>query len=109
MSETSHEKIQGDLPDNFTRLREERPGLRKVSSDPHRTFSEADGIEPLPPRRLIDVEALAALWSVSTATLYNWVFQKRIPYVKLGRALRFDLEELEEFRRRCTIPLAGKR
>jgi excisionase family DNA binding protein len=65
--------------------------------------------EPPPPRRLIGVEALAELWSVSKATLYNWVFQKRIPYVKLGHALRFDVEELEEFRRRCTIPLAGKR
>jgi len=64
---------------------------------------------PPPPRRLIDVEALAELWSVSKATLYNWVFQKRIPHVKLGHALRFDVEELEEFRRRCTIPLAGKR
>jgi excisionase family DNA binding protein len=62
-----------------------------------------------PPRKLIDIEELSALWSVPKATLYNWVNQRRLPYVKLGRSLRFDLLQIEELRERSTIGVAGRR
>ncbi len=62
-----------------------------------------------PPRKLIDIEELSALWSVPKATLYNWVNQGRLPYVKLGRSLRFDLVHIEDLRERSTIDLAGRR
>ncbi len=61
------------------------------------------------PRRLINIDELSALWSVPKATLYNWVNQRRLPYVKLGRSLRFDLIQLEEFREQSTMGVAGKR
>jgi excisionase family DNA binding protein len=61
------------------------------------------------PRKLIDIDELSALWSVPKATLYNWVNQRRLPYVKLGRSLRFDLIQLEEFRQQSTMGVAGKR
>jgi excisionase family DNA binding protein len=62
-----------------------------------------------PPRRLIAIEELSVLWSVPKATLYNWVNQGRLPYVKLGRSLRFDLVQIEEFREQSTMSVAGKR
>jgi excisionase family DNA binding protein len=62
-----------------------------------------------PPRQLITIEELSALWSIPKATLYNWVNQGRLPYIKLGRSLRFDLIEIESFRERSTIGVAGKR
>jgi excisionase family DNA binding protein len=61
------------------------------------------------PRRLINVDELAALWSIPKATLYNWVNQGRLPYVKLGRSLRFDIVHIEQFRERSTMFVAGKR
>jgi excisionase family DNA binding protein len=60
-------------------------------------------------RQLINIDELASLWSVPKATLYNWVNQGRLPYVKLGRSLRFDVLQIEEFREHCTMGLAGKR
>ncbi|MCF7897751.1 MAG: helix-turn-helix domain-containing protein [Candidatus Omnitrophica bacterium] len=30
-------------------------------------------------------------------TLYNWVSEKRIPYVKMGNTLRFDIKEIEDW------------
>ncbi len=60
-------------------------------------------------RRLITIAELSALWSVPKATLYNWVNQGRLPYVKLGRSLRFDLVQIEQFCEQCTIAVAGKR
>lgn len=61
------------------------------------------------PRRLIDIDELSTLWSIPKATLYNWVYQGRLPYVKLGRSLRFDVVQIEDFRQQCTMGLAGKR
>ena len=63
----------------------------------------------LPPRKLMTIDELSALWSIPKATLYNWVNQGRLPYVKLGRLLRFDLVEVEKLRAQCTIAVAGKR
>ena len=63
----------------------------------------------IPIRRLMTIEQLASLWSVSKATLYNWVNQGRLPYVKLGRSLRFDVVEIEKYREQSTIAVAGKR
>lgn len=61
------------------------------------------------PRKLITIDELSALWSVPKATLYNWVNQGRLPYVKLGRSLRFDIVQIEEVREQSTMAVAGKR
>ena len=61
------------------------------------------------PRHLITIVELSALWSIPKATLYNWVSQGRLPHVKLGRSLRFDVVEIEEIRRAATMDMAGKR
>ena len=46
---------------------------------------------------LITVQDAAKFLAVSKSTLYGWVWQKRIPFVKVGSALRFELAELEKF------------
>jgi excisionase family DNA binding protein len=46
---------------------------------------------------LITVLDAAKFLAVSTSTLYGWVYQRRIPFVKVGRALRFELAELQKF------------
>jgi excisionase family DNA binding protein len=47
--------------------------------------------------RLVDVKAAASYLAVSVSTLYGWVWQRRVPFVKCGRALRFDLADLDNF------------
>ncbi len=48
-------------------------------------------------RRLLTVKEAARYLAVSVSTLYGWVWQRRIPFVKIGRALRFDPCDLEAF------------
>jgi excisionase family DNA binding protein len=48
-------------------------------------------------RRLLTTEEAAQYLAISASTLYGWVWQRRIPFVKIGRALRFDLRDLEAF------------
>jgi len=47
--------------------------------------------------RLLTVQEAAQLLAVSVSTLYGWAWQRRIPFVKVGRALRFDIADLERF------------
>jgi excisionase family DNA binding protein len=41
-------------------------------------------------KKLVDVNELSHLLSIPKGTLYNLVYQRRIPFVKCGRSLRFD-------------------
>jgi len=39
---------------------------------------------------LIDVKETADYLGCTVSTLYSWVSQKKIPYVKIGRLVKFD-------------------
>jgi excisionase family DNA binding protein len=49
------------------------------------------------PTQLVNVNEAAQFLAVSPSTLYGWVWQRRIPFVKVGRAVRFDMADLERF------------
>lgn len=48
-------------------------------------------------KRLVGIKEAAKYMDISVNTLYTWVSQKRIPYVKIGRLVKFDLEALNRF------------
>lgn len=45
--------------------------------------------------RLITVEELAKYLNLNPHTIYIWVEQRKIPFIKIGRMVRFDLLEIE--------------
>jgi excisionase family DNA binding protein len=59
---------------------------------------------------LIDINELSRRLSIPKTTLYNWVYLHRIPFIKAGRCLRFDAQEVIQSLRHCPIlDLAGQR
>jgi len=48
-------------------------------------------------RRLLGVDELAEYLGVKKWTLYTWVSQRRIPFVKCGRLTKFDLRDIEHW------------
>ena len=65
---------------------------------------------PRPSRTLIDINELSRRLSIAKGTLYNWVYLRRIPYIKAGRCLRFDPDKVFESLRQCpTMNEAGRR
>ena len=46
--------------------------------------------------RLINVNELSEYTGLSTNTLYSWVSQRRIPFVKCGRLTKFDLHKIDK-------------
>ena len=46
-------------------------------------------------KQYLDIAALAERLRIKRSTLYAWAEQGTIPYLKLGRLLRFDPDEIE--------------
>ncbi len=60
---------------------------------PRLSGAEASSPEAIP-ATLIDINELSCRLSVAKGTLYNWVYLRRIPFVKAGRCLRFDYQQV---------------
>jgi len=48
-------------------------------------------------KRLVNKKELAEYLSLSIYTIDTWVCQSRIPYVKMGRRVLFDLHEIDKW------------
>jgi len=46
---------------------------------------------------LVDVKTLAGILSVKQKTIYDWIHKGYIPFVKLGRLVRFDENEIKKW------------
>ncbi len=57
---------------------------------------KADNPPTTPPiiDAIADIQQAAAYLGVSVNTLYGWVHKRKVPYIKIGRLLKFDLKEL---------------
>jgi len=53
-------------------------------------------------RRLVGVEEVAHMLDMSKDTIYKWACQRKIPSVKCGRLLKFDLQEIYNWINRNT-------
>ena len=61
-------------------------------------------------RRLVDIRVVANYIDVSMDTVYTMVSQRRIPFVKVGRLLKFDLKAIDAWiARNSVMPMPEKR
>jgi excisionase family DNA binding protein len=68
--------------------------------------SEAvDGIRIVQPEyiRLLNIKEAARFLGTTDKTLYTKVWRREIPFVKLGRSVRFDVRDLEALIERSRI------
>ena len=54
-------------------------------------------------RRLLNIREVADYTGLSPHTLYKMASERRIPYVKLGGALRFNPDQLDEWIAKNTV------
>ena len=59
-------------------------------------------------RRLMTIQEASQYTGLSVHTLYTMVSQKRIPYVKVGRLVKFDLEALDKWIKQQTVMPVAK-
>ena len=48
-------------------------------------------------KNIVGIQAVADYLKISKNTVYSWVWQKRIPYYKVGRLLKFDLMKVDKW------------
>lgn len=48
-------------------------------------------------KRYLGVEELSEYLGVTQGTIYVWVCHKKIPYIKVGRLVKFDLHKIEDW------------
>ncbi len=54
-------------------------------------------------KRLLTVKEASNYLGISVNTLYSWVSQKKIDYVKMGRLTMFDLKVLDKLIENNTV------
>ena len=48
-------------------------------------------------KRYLGMDECAGYLGLTKGTLYVWVCRRKIPYVKVGRLVKFDLREIEQW------------
>ena len=48
-------------------------------------------------KRLLNADELSQMIGMRRDTIYRWVSQRRIPYVRIGRSTKFDIETINEW------------
>ena len=56
---------------------------------PGREVAQHDGV------RLMNIKEAARYLGTTPATLYGRIWRREVPFVKLGRSVRFDVRDLE--------------
>ena len=54
-------------------------------------------------KRLININELSQYIGLSTSTIYSWVSQRRIPFVKCGRLTKFDLQRIDDWIKESSV------
>jgi excisionase family DNA binding protein len=62
------------------------------------------------PRKYLTVKEVSAYMGIAPDTIYAMVSQRRIPYVKVGRLVKFDQAALDTWLKQHTVmPMPPKR
>jgi len=51
----------------------------------------------VPQKRFVNIQELSEYLGVKISTVYSWVFQRKIPHIKMWRLLKFDMHEIEKW------------
>ena len=54
-------------------------------------------------QRLVSIKEAAVYTGLSPHTIYTMVSQRRIPFVKIGRLVKFDVELLDRWIKQNTV------
>lgn len=48
-------------------------------------------------KRFLGIEELSQYLGLTKGTLYVWICQRRIPYLKIGKLVKFDIIEIQDW------------
>jgi excisionase family DNA binding protein len=48
-------------------------------------------------KKFLNISDLSEYLGIAVNTIYSWIYQKKIPYTKVGRLVRFKGEEINKW------------
>ncbi len=54
-------------------------------------------------KELLSIREASGLLGVAETTLRDWLYQKRLPFYRLGRAIRLKREDILDFRENSRV------
>ena len=54
-------------------------------------------------KRFLGIKELAEYLGITPGTAYVWVCHKKIPYLKVGKLVKFDLKEIERWLKNSSV------
>lgn len=48
-------------------------------------------------KRLLGIQELADYLGLTKGTVYVWVCQRKIPFIKVGRLVKFDIRKIDKW------------
>ena len=58
--------------------------------------------------KLVGIERIAEILDTSPKTIYDWTATRRIPHYKLGRLVKFDVDEVMAWLQTCEVKVYNK-
>ena len=72
-----------------------REFVMPVENDSPKPIVQADKV--IPDRRYVDIKSLCTYVGLKEPTIRDWIQSRRIPFLKVGKAIRFDLCQIDEW------------
>jgi excisionase family DNA binding protein len=54
-------------------------------------------------KRFLGISEFSELMGISKNTAYSWVHQRKIPFIKVGRLVKFDMKAMEKWLEEHTV------
>ncbi|MBU1868788.1 helix-turn-helix domain-containing protein [Patescibacteria group bacterium] len=54
-------------------------------------------------KRFLSIDEIADYLGLKKSTVYSWVHQRKVPYIKMGRLVKFDIQEINKWVKINTI------
>ncbi|MFA5858406.1 MAG: helix-turn-helix domain-containing protein [Elusimicrobiota bacterium] len=56
-------------------------------------------------QKLLSITEVSEYLGLSKNTIYSWIWQRKIPYVKCGRLVKFDKKDIDQWIERHKIDI----
>ena len=54
-------------------------------------------------RRFLNIDEVAEYLGLKKGTVYSWVCYKKIPHIKMGRLVKFDIRQIDDWMRESAV------
>lgn len=54
-------------------------------------------------RRFLNIKEVSEYLGLKQGTVYSWVCYKKIPYIKMGRLVKFDIKRIDQWMQASTV------